>query len=158
MPPSTALASHPRRSLLSDSECATTSPYSPLPRLAIPEHRRPPAVVGLRWVTAALPCSWWQPPSRAPSPFSRLHLMAHLLLPLTVLQELPVVIDGHRGSSSSVGSSRAAKLHRLPTKLCRQWAPVVSSLHGGPHVLPWCGSVGRSRGTHFFIFQFHLHF
>jgi hypothetical protein len=43
--------------LLSDSEHPTTSPYSPLPRLTIPVHRRLPAIVGLHRITAALPCS-----------------------------------------------------------------------------------------------------
>jgi hypothetical protein len=43
--------------LLSDSEHPTASPYSPLPRLAILVHRRPPAIVGLHRITAALPCS-----------------------------------------------------------------------------------------------------
>jgi hypothetical protein len=47
-------------------------------------------------------------------------LLAHLLLPLAVLQELPEVVDGRRGSSSPAGSSRTAKLHRLPTALRRQ--------------------------------------
>jgi hypothetical protein len=57
MPSSTALAYRPCRTLLFDSERATTSPYSPLPCLAIPEHRRSPTIVGLRRVTAILPCS-----------------------------------------------------------------------------------------------------
>jgi hypothetical protein len=43
--------------LLSDSEHPTASPYSPLPRLTIPVHRRLPAIVGLHRITAALPCS-----------------------------------------------------------------------------------------------------
>jgi hypothetical protein len=49
------LTSRPRCALLSDSKRSTTSPYSPLPRLAIPEHRRPPAVIRLRRVATALP-------------------------------------------------------------------------------------------------------
>jgi hypothetical protein len=43
--------------LLSDSERPTTSPYSPLPRHAIPVHRRPPVVVELCQIDTALPCS-----------------------------------------------------------------------------------------------------
>jgi hypothetical protein len=43
---------------------------------------------------------------------------------------------------SPTGSSHTAKLHRLPTALRRQWAPVLSSLPDGLHVLPWCSSWG----------------
>jgi hypothetical protein len=44
--------------------------------------------------------------------------MAHLLLLLTVLQELPEVVDGRHGSSSSVGCGRFTKLHYL-TACCK---------------------------------------
>jgi hypothetical protein len=54
---SARLTSHPRHAFLSDFEHAATSPYSTLPRLAIPVHRRPPAVIGFRWIAAALHCS-----------------------------------------------------------------------------------------------------
>jgi hypothetical protein len=54
------------------------------------------------------PCSWWQPPLHTPSPFSRLHLMAHLLLPLAVLQELPKVVDDRQQEAATPPSSTAS--------------------------------------------------
>jgi hypothetical protein len=56
-PPSTPLASHPCHAFLSDFERAATSPYSTLPHLPIPVHRRMPAIIRLRQIAAALHCS-----------------------------------------------------------------------------------------------------
>jgi hypothetical protein len=82
-PPSAPLTSHPHRAFLSDFECAATSPYSTLPRLAIPVHRRPPAIIGSCQITAALHC-FGDSHLRACFPSSpRLWCVAHLphLLP-----------------------------------------------------------------------------